>query len=128
MKRRCGYCGKKLNGDLIVREENFFCNKDCIEEYDKFKELVERKSKSFIISIVLSLALMFIGMLTVAINEIIGVVVISIGTLILFGSMIVFPFATPETVKLIGIKKSVMLVRILAIIAIIISIIPMIIS
>ena len=109
-KKRCSYCGK-----LITNDKNY-CNIKCKKNYDKFEKYASKRKELFGISIDIMILMFFLGLILTAVNLQLGVIVIILATVGVSITIIVFPFATPEIVKSLGIKKSVLLVRILVLI------------
>lgn len=108
MKKRCSYCGK------VIEKYKTFCNIQCKNNYDEFEKYTNKRAGLVTIIIAIALVIAFIGMILTAVNEQLGVTVILGGCLGLFIILAIFPFATPETVKLIGVRKSTVIVRVLA--------------
>ncbi|MFX1486378.1 MAG: hypothetical protein ACFFBS_04700 [Promethearchaeota archaeon] len=114
---KCSWCGKK--GENVIHEklsfrgaaeEAFFCNLDHLEKTREFLKYAESHFWHFIMSIIV---LPVIGMLiTFTILE-------NVGLLIIFGGLgltiIVFPFATPQTNSLLGFKNAIRLIRIIGV-------------
>lgn len=59
---------------------------------------------------------MFISYLIIIKNNLLGDILFYLSILFLDIVIFIFPFATPETVNFLGVKRSILLVRILAII------------
>lgn len=108
MKKRCSYCGK------VIENYKTNCGIECKDNYDKFEAYANKRAGLVSIVLAISLIIAFIGMILTAVNGQLGAIVATIGCLAMFIALVVFPFATPETVKLLGVKKSVLIVRVLA--------------
>ena len=89
-------------------EKAYFCSQNHLEETRRFLEYAEAHVWHFILGLIL---LPVVGMIiTFMILENVGLFVIFGG----FGLVIIiFPFATPQTNSLLGIKNSIILVRII---------------
>ena len=116
-KTRCIYCHKKTDDLRTVEitqgkqvESVEICSDECEENTRKFTSYVEEHARHFLIGI---FVFPFIG---------VGIAFATatfdngaIGTAIAFGglgaAMIKFPFATPQTVKLIGLKRSISVIK-----------------
>lgn len=109
MKSRCKYCGS------VIDKSKNYCNSQCLDAFIAFEKRTTKMLPTFGILIGISFIISFIGMIITMINITLGKFVLFIGTLALFITLFIFPFATPETVNLIGIKKSIILVRFLII-------------
>ncbi|MEG1254259.1 DUF2116 family Zn-ribbon domain-containing protein [Clostridium sp.] len=119
-KKRCSYCGK------LITKDKTYCNIECENNYDKFQENASKRTGLFGIIMAIMIIMMFIGIILIAVNPQLGKIIILIAAAGTFVTMIVFPFATPETVKLLGVKKSVIIVRIIMLIMILWIFIPVI--
>ncbi|MFX1598580.1 MAG: hypothetical protein ACFFC5_05910 [Promethearchaeota archaeon] len=118
MSLRCSWCGKK--GENLIHDKlkfgssadkAYFCSMDHLEKTRKFLKYAESHSWHFILSIII---FPVVGMLiTLTILE-------NVGLLIIFGGLgltiIIFPFATPQTNSLLGIKNAIRLIRIIGVV------------
>lgn len=104
-KKRCSYCGK------LITEDKIYCSGECKSKYDEFEKYASKNLNGFIRIFVAGLITIFAGMSIVVMNSQIGFIVMMTGVVAVIGNLIIFPFATPETVKLLGIKKSILIVR-----------------
>lgn len=104
-KKRCLYCGK------VITNRMKYCNDTCINNYDKFEKNVNSNFKIFGASLAILLISIFIGILITAYNPAIGSFIICLGGLGLFITLMIFPFSTPTTIELFGVKKSKIIVR-----------------
>lgn len=116
-KKRCLYCGK------IMNEPKTFCSERCKEKYDRFEKYVNKNLKKFILGIVTTLVFVFVGMIISVYYSQIGVAIMMVSIFAMFINMLIFPFSTPETIKLMGIRNSIITVRILVAILLVIMII-----
>jgi hypothetical protein len=97
---RCKYCDKNCLGE--------YCNEKCRTEAIKFQQHAEKYAKLFLVLLLTPVLLVIPGfffldqmLLFVALMFfIMGVVII------------IFPFTTPQTVDMVGVKKSLLLGRI----------------
>lgn len=108
-KKRCSYCGK------LITEDKIYCSVECKSKYDEFEKYVSKRLNGFIRIFVAGLITIFAGMSIVVMNSQIGFIVMMTGIVAVLGDLIIFPFATPETVRLLGVKKSILIVRIIGI-------------
>ena len=108
--KKCKYCGKKLN-------DNFeFCNSKCENCYEKMMDKDSHKIKYFTLGIILGFLVMFYGIIS---NN--NVFIIGIGIIVMGIVAVVLPFATSETVALLGYQKSKIVGRILGILLVVVS-------
>ncbi|MFX0097488.1 MAG: hypothetical protein ACFE7E_06995 [Candidatus Hodarchaeota archaeon] len=115
MSIKCSWCGKK--GENLIHEElrfrgpvgkAYFCNRDHLEKTRQFLKYAESHFWHFIFGLII---LPVVGMvITLGILE-------NVGLLIIFGGLgltiIIFPFATPQTNSLLGFKNAILLIRII---------------
>ena len=111
----------KKNKEFVVNfvhykmvEKAHFCSQNHLEETRKFLKYAETHVWHFISGLII---LPVVGMLiTFMILE-------NVGLFIIFGGfglvIIIFPFATPQTNNLLGIKNSILLVRIIGVILVV---------
>ena len=107
---KCYYCGKSLTYDKD------YCNNSCKEKYDKFFTYAEKWKKTFCILLAVIFLSFFISSLIIIKNNILGNLLFYLTILFLDLLIFIFPFATPETFNLLGVKRSILLVRILAVV------------
>ncbi|MGL5243693.1 MAG: DUF2116 family Zn-ribbon domain-containing protein [Sarcina sp.] len=119
-KKRCPYCGKVITTDIK------YCNDTCKNNYDKFEKNVGNNAKIFGVSTALSLIISFIGALFTVYNQKIGSFIAYLGVAVFFIVLMIFPFATPTTIELFGVKKSKIIVRTVILILVVSIIIPII--
>lgn len=100
---RCAYCNKECYGQ--------FCSEGCQNEYKRFEEYAKRHEIHFIILLFGSMLFMvpMFAFIDHAITFL-GLMLISMGA-----TMTAFPFCTPETNRMWGVRKSVKVARILGI-------------
>lgn len=108
-KRRCSYCGK------LIIDDKTCCSGECEKKYDRFEKHVNKDLKLFIGIIVGSLIATFVGMSMVVLSPNMGIIIMVLGIVIAFGTFMVFPFATPESIILLGVRRSVLILRIVVI-------------
>lgn len=117
-KKRCLYCGKLITNDKT------YCDIQCKDNYNNFEQYASKRTKAFIISLSIAMIIIFLGIILMAARKELGVVMSIIGGVGVFGTFIVLPFGTPETVKLLGVKKTTLIVRIVAFLMLIWILIP----
>ena len=108
--KKCRYCGRKISGSFE------FCCPKCENSYTKNMENAEDKIKYLLIGMIIGFLVMLYGVLSDS-DSIIGSGIIIMGIV-----TVVLPFATPETVALLGYQKSRIVGRILGILLIIVGI------
>jgi len=119
MRKKCSYCGK------LITDDKTYCNTECENKHDKFEKYSSKRTRLFVITMAIMIVMIFVGMTLTVVNSQLGVVFIVLAAVGLFISLIIFPFATPETVKLLGVKKSILIIRVLSLIMILWILIPM---
>lgn len=113
---KCMYCNKKIPGEMengIIEKIDgmtcSFCSETCKEDCEKFLSFAKKYEKLF-------LALVIIPMIICTFASfILGEWVVCLMIVILGATLTLFPFCTPQTIQLTGVKKSVMIGRILGI-------------
>lgn len=123
---RCIWCGKKLSDEEIQKgilfegtfDRRNCCSKECKTKTENFNKYAKKNVKYFLILFLLGI----IGMITINIIYMAHKVpTLPYGSfawagIIFGGTLIKFPFCTPQTNSGLGIKKSVMIARVLGII------------
>lgn len=92
--KKCRYCGKNVNSSYE------FCSSECENNYRTSTEKDNYKIKYFIMGIIAGFLVMFYGILLNR-SSIIGAGIMLMGT-----DITVFPLTTPETIGILGYKKS----------------------
>lgn len=113
---KCMYCNKKIPGEMengIIEKIDgmtcTFCSETCKEGCEKFLSFAKKYEKLF-------LALVIIPMIICTFASLIlGEWVVCLMIVILGATLTLFPFCTPQTIQLTGVKKSVLIGRILGI-------------
>ena len=111
---KCIWCNKPCESEVTVRdgeETHACCSEECKQEAEKFLRFAKRFSPLFLgLIIVIIVALLA---LSVTAPRLISIPMAAMGCVILF-----LPFCTPQTVQALGLKKSILVGRILGIIVI----------
>lgn len=104
---KCYWCGEKISEDNT-------CSEECRGKLTKYKERVEKNKIKFSLFL---LGYFIIYMILLLVEESRGFPYIAFSWLfgILGFILVIFPFATPQTIKLIGVRKSVILIRVMGI-------------
>ncbi|MDR1404944.1 MAG: hypothetical protein LBJ20_05215 [Candidatus Methanoplasma sp.] len=97
--KRCKYCNDVSEGE--------FCGEECEASAIEFQEYVDRYSGLFLLAAVGPILLIIPGF--VFFDYIL--VFLAAMMLVLGSTVIVFPFVTPETVSMFGVKKSIRIAR-----------------
>lgn len=113
---KCMYCNKKIPGEMengIIKKIDgmtcTFCSETCKEDCEKLLGFAKKYEKLF-------LALVIIPMIICTFASfILGEWVVCLMIVILGATLTPFPFCTPQTIQLTGVKKSVLIGRILGI-------------
>jgi len=128
---KCIWCNKKTDNLMTFTEtmkniltgttqETFNCCSDeCIDKTRAFCHYANRNLSKFLIGFAISVALVPVALFVTAFMEQmnspypVGFAISVIGGLLMLFLFILYPFATPQTVMLIGIKKSIIAVRVM---------------
>ena len=111
MNIRCQYCGKRLPLD----EERSFCSDACAKAYDEAVQRDMPKAKYLMGVIGVAMLIIIFGGLFI------GPLMTGIGCIILGLGVLIWPFCTPETVRMFGYQRSRVLARILAVLCILLG-------
>jgi len=124
---KCIWCNKKTENLTSFTEtmrniltgttlETFSCCSDiCIDKTRAFCHSVNRNLSKFLIGFAISVVLAFVGIFTILIVPSLstaGGMIAASTTLVMGIIFFLYPFATPQTVMLIGIEKSAIIARI----------------
>ena len=130
---KCIWCGKKLEKDEIEKnlyyteidwDESFrLCSKHCEEKFKAFMKDVEKNKNKFLIALFGSLIIYVIGIIVLSKVEIYSNF-LAVGYFSLLGLIFIrYPYGTPETNKMIGIKNTIKIIRVTGVLLILGSII-----
>lgn len=115
---KCIYCNHKTDDckSVSIGKESFlYCCDECKDKTISFVNYANRTVIFFIIGIISTVIL---ALLPILIPSIVYPLT-TIGVVVLGITAIVFPFSTPQTIGLLGIKKSIIVVRIVGMVLII---------
>lgn len=107
MAKKCIYCNKRLD------YTKNFCNENCEKGTSKYKKFEEKYKTFFGVLVALSLFLVFVSAVISTFNKSLGFTVAFSSVIFLGITISVFPFATEETFKTFGIKKTQIITRVL---------------
>jgi hypothetical protein len=99
---RCEYCNKESPTGW-----GRFCSEECRIKEAEFLKLAEEKSKTFLILVLVPYLLVIPGLIFIDY----AFILISIPLFISGAAMIKYPFTTPETVEMMGLRKSISLAK-----------------
>lgn len=105
---RCFYCGKGCGADLPGeegRELHFYCNESCRSKADQFLNHARHFTTLFLVLIGLDMAVLVFGSVF-APHLTVGPSMMFLGLLV-----VVFPFCTPQTFAILGIRKTIWIGR-----------------
>lgn len=116
---KCMYCNKKIpegiENAVIEKIDGLtctFCGEKCKEDCENFLSFAKKYEKLFLV-------LIFVPMILCTFASfILGEWVVCLMMVILGAAITLFPFCTPQTIQLTGVKKSVLIGRILGIVLI----------
>ena len=112
MNTRCQYCGKRLSVD----EERNFCSDACAKAYEEAVHRDMPKAKYLMGVIGVSMLIIIFG------SVLAGTQMTGIGCIVLGLGVLIWPFCTPETVRMVGYQRSRILGRVLAVVCILLGI------
>lgn len=131
MENRCIWCNKKDNSlkEIVVtasnrfgskpREKIFFVHPEHEITFRAFNQYSEKFNKLFLVLIGIALlAMILLQIVLVAVNQNLGIIGVGVAVIFLGILVIVFPFSTPETVMLFGLKSAIKLVRVVGLVAV----------
>ena len=124
---KCVYCNKNTDTlhPVVVgkdKETVTCCCDDCDEKTLAFYQFVDRTKPLFIIGIVFSLLAIFAAVFVLTAKNLwLGGILLGSGFALLGLTVIIFPFGTPQTFELFGIRKTLWIVRIMGVIVILLS-------
>lgn len=107
MSKRCKYCNKKM--DLEKTKE--YCSEYCQNKEEAFLNYFQKTKWIFYISVLISVVVLFVAAFNEKQRDLISWGMGLLGVAIFF-----FPFATPETVEIYGLRNTIRIVRVLAVI------------
>ncbi|MGL4991905.1 MAG: hypothetical protein ACRCYE_05525 [Sarcina sp.] len=113
MSKKCLYCGKNISDvSTAIKvgekfDEYYVCDEYCEEKFNSFNKYVKKNSKFFLLGILGIFIIYLIGLIFNAFYAI-SFLLFSLGIL-----LYIFPFATPQTNQIFGIKKSIKIVKLL---------------
>ena len=118
--KRCMYCNKTNQTPHPVTIEGMTCvccSSECAEKTADFARFAKKNTVRFLIGVlVCPLVLMLGSIFPLSLGySTIGSMLFCAGWAAVGVTMIVFPFATPQTSQLMGIRKSTVLVRVIGI-------------
>jgi predicted nucleic acid-binding Zn ribbon protein len=111
--KKCAYCNKLTTDDKI------YCDDKCENYFNKFQSFFKKYKVFFVILIAMNIIVAIVGSIITITNLQLGISITCIGIMILSGTIIVLPFATPETFSKLGIKKTILIIRLLGLLLLI---------
>ena len=120
--KKCFYCNKEIETPqpmTIEYETLICCSNECSNKTLAFYQFVKRTKLFFGLGLFIAFALLLgSSFLLILTNKQIGVTSFCFGYALIGLTVCVFPFATPQTVQMLGIRKVELLARIIGIIII----------
>lgn len=90
------------------------CSDECVHKSERFMDFFDRHKTHFLILLAVAAAVFFSGVLILdGINKAVGSAVFSAGFGLFGFDVFLFPFATPQTFDLLGIRGTAALARVL---------------
>ncbi|MGH4120350.1 DUF2116 family Zn-ribbon domain-containing protein [Clostridium sp.] len=105
--KKCAYCNK-----LIINDKTY-CDDKCENYFNKFQSSFKKHKVLFTTLIAINVIVALVGSIITITNLQLGISIACIGIMILSGTIIVLPFATSETFIKLGIKKTILIIRLL---------------
>ena len=103
---RCTYCFKRTGS--ILYKDRYFCTEECRLKTVKYQECLERNTKRYLTGAFAPLLLLIPGFIFIDYMFIFIFLMLFIMGIVL----IVYPFTTPQTIDMMGVKKSMRFARI----------------
>lgn len=115
---KCMYCHKEMENlypAAVGKEKKQItcCSEVCVNKSEKFFNFFDRTKALFIIMMIFAMAVLFAGAIVIIRTKMIGSLLLSIGFGLIGLDAVIFPFATPETFRLMGIQRATILTRII---------------
>jgi predicted nucleic acid-binding Zn ribbon protein len=111
--KKCAYCNKLTTNNKI------YCDDKCENHFNIFQSFFKKYKVLFVILIAMNIIVAIVGSIITITNLQLGISITCIGIMILSGTIIVLPFATPETFNKLGIKKTILIIRLLGLLLLI---------
>lgn len=104
-KKKCPYCNKEIS------DNNKYCDEQCESLTCKYNIFENKYRNIFSILISIGIIINIAGAIITTPNLNLGMDITYIGLIILGFTMIIFPFGTSETFKMLGIKRTTLIIR-----------------
>ncbi|MDR3644173.1 MAG: hypothetical protein P4M02_03765, partial [Clostridia bacterium] len=115
---KCTYCGRAVETPFAAKAEGdsdilSCCSSECLEKAQRFYRFTKKGMAGFIVGMLLSIILIMAGALNEAYTGSLRLleILMPAGFMLLGATILFFPFATPQTFELMGIKKTVLVTR-----------------
>lgn len=124
---KCVYCHKEIENLHPViagkdKETLSCCNDDCSKKTQSFYQFFDHTKNIFILFIIVIVVLLFASSIILSTGKsLLGGILMGLDFVLLGLTITIFPFATPQTFSIFGIKKTLFIVRIFGIILIALS-------
>ncbi len=113
---QCTYCGKKIDDVYYNYDDSKYCSETCKEKGIKFNQFAIKFKLLFLILILVCTCVITIGAFMPS-----SLIWVGIGVAMLAILIFVLPMATPQSIDSIGIRKSIIVCRILSIISLLLG-------
>ncbi len=110
MSNKCMYCNKKI--DSLDQ----YCSNECKEKGERFLAYCNKWKVVFYMMIAVSIVLLLIPAFSNRNDNLVVIGMVGLGV-----TCFIFPFSTPQGVSMYGMRKSKLVVRVLAIISILLG-------
>ncbi len=115
------YCHKEIETShpaVVGKEKTQIncCSAECVNKSEEFILFADRHKLHFILLMVAAMVVFLTGAILLSTEKTVGSVLFSIGFGLLGFDILLFPFATPQTFDMLGIKKSVNMARVIGLI------------
>lgn len=119
---KCAFCGNEVSEDHPIaspdssQEKMICCSDSCAAQAEDFVRFFERTKTYFLIGMAISLVFIFVAVFVLSSGSALtGGILMASGFVALGVTAILFPFATPQTFSMFGIRKARKITKVLGI-------------
>ena len=118
---RCAYCHRDIEIPHTASQPDGeplpCCSEDCIERLDAFYGFFEHTKILFFAGIVLSILLLLVSAFLLLLRHMLPGSILFGSSLSLLGLIVtIFPFATPQTFAMLGVRRTLLVTRLLGVV------------
>lgn len=123
---KCMYCHQEMENlypAAVGKDKTQItcCSEECVHKSEKFFSFFDHTKAYFIIMMIIAMVMLFAGVIVIILNKVIGSLLLSISFGLIGLDIVIFPFATPETFRLLGIKRTTILTRVIGAVVVVCS-------